>query len=103
MLISTVAVLASMSNGLLGEVVPIPTEPVDVMRMRLIEDLGVDGKTGQMSYRFRPSSLLCPLAVHLALDIRKAVAEVPRVTDQGIEIVGYIGADKLNNLLKEGR
>ncbi len=79
-----------------------PETGVDVMRMRLIEDLEVDGKSGQVSYKFRPSSPLCPLAVHLVLDIRKSVAEVPGVTDQEIEVVGYVGADDLNDLLREG-
>jgi metal-sulfur cluster biosynthetic enzyme len=78
-----------------------PETGVDVVRMRLIENLKVDGETGRVSYRFRPSSPLCPLAVHLALGIRDAVTEVPGVTDQEIEVVGYVGADELNALLKE--
>lgn len=85
----------------LGQVID-PETGVDVIRMRLIEDLEVDGETGRVSYRFRPSSPLCPLAVHLALSIRQAVAEAPGVTDQEIEVVGYVGADELNTLLKEG-
>jgi metal-sulfur cluster biosynthetic enzyme len=78
-----------------------PETGVDVMRMRLIEDLEVEGKTGQVRYKFRPSSPLCPLAVTLALSIRQAVAEVPGITSQQIEVVGYVGADELNVLLKE--
>lgn len=78
-----------------------PETGVDVMRMRLIEDLQVDGETGRVSCRFRPSSPLCPLAVHLALSIRDAVAGVPGVTGQEIEVVGYVGADELNALLQE--
>ena len=78
-----------------------PETGVDVMRMRLIEDLQVDGETGRVSYRFRPSSPLCPLAVHLALSIRDAVANVQGVTEQAIEVVGYVGADELNALLEE--
>jgi metal-sulfur cluster biosynthetic enzyme len=78
-----------------------PETGVDVMRMRLIEELRVDDETGQVSYRFRPSSPLCPLAVHLALGIRKAVAGVPGVTGQDIEVVGYVGADELTALLKK--
>jgi metal-sulfur cluster biosynthetic enzyme len=78
-----------------------PETGVDVVRMRLIEDLHVDDQTGGVSYRFRPSSPLCPLAVHLALGIRNAVAEVPGVTEQEIEVVGYVGADVLNTLLRE--
>ena len=84
----------------LGQVID-PETGVDVMRMRLIEDLEVDGKTGRVRYKFRPSSPLCPLAVHLTLDIRRAVAEVAGVTEQEIEVVGYVGADALNALLME--
>ena len=79
-----------------------PETGADVMRMRLVEELRVDGETGRVSYRFRPSSPLCPLAVHLALSMREAVAWVPGVTEQEIEVVGYVGADELNDLLKEG-
>lgn len=84
----------------LGQVID-PETGVDVMRMRLIEDLEVDSGTGRASYKFRPSSPLCPLAVSLVLDIRRAVAEVPGVTDQDVEVVGYVGADELNALLEE--
>jgi metal-sulfur cluster biosynthetic enzyme len=77
-----------------------PETGADVVRMRLIEDLQVEQETGRVSYRFRPSSPLCPLAVHLALAIRKAVAGVPGVSDQQIEVVGYVGADDLNELLQ---
>jgi metal-sulfur cluster biosynthetic enzyme len=84
----------------LGQVID-PETGVDVMRMRLIEDLEVDGETGRVRYKFRPSSPLCPLAVHLALDMRRAVAAVQGVTEQEIEVVGYVGADELNALLKE--
>ena len=78
-----------------------PETGVDVLRMRLIEDLNVDEERGLVRYRFRPSSPLCPLAVPLTLDIRRAVAEVDGVTTQEIEVVGYVGADELNRLLKE--
>ncbi len=78
-----------------------PETGVDVVRMRLIEELEVDAETGRVRYRFRPSSPLCPLAVHLALSIRNAVAGVPGVTGQQIDVVGYVGADELNDLLAE--
>jgi metal-sulfur cluster biosynthetic enzyme len=77
-----------------------PETGVDVVRMRLIEDLTVNGE-GVVCYKFRPSSPLCPLAVPLALSIRKAVAEVEGVTDQEIEVVGYIKAEELNAMLRE--
>ena len=78
-----------------------PETGVDVVRMRLIEDLTVD-ETGTVRYRFRPSSPLCPLAVTLALQIKEAVAQVEGVTEQGVEVAGYVGARVLNALLNEG-
>jgi metal-sulfur cluster biosynthetic enzyme len=76
-----------------------PETNVDVVRMRLIEDLTVDDE-GHVSYKFRPSSFLCPLAVPLSLEIQNAVAEVEGVTDQHMEIVGYIQADELTALIR---
>jgi len=78
-----------------------PETGVDVIRMRLIEDLQVDGDTGRLRYKFRPSSPLCPLAVTLVLSIRDAVAKVSGVREQEIEVVGYVGAEELNAMLKE--
>lgn len=78
-----------------------PETGVDVVRMRLIEDLTVD-EMGTVRYRFRPSSPLCPLAVTLALQIKEAVAQVEGVTRQEVEVVGYVGARALNALLQEG-
>ncbi len=77
-----------------------PETGVDVVRMRLIEDLTVDDQ-GAVSYRFRPSSPLCPIAVPLAAEIQRAVAEVPGVTHQNIEIVGWIGSRELTKLLEQ--
>ncbi len=56
-----------------------PETNVDVVRMRLIEDLQVDAN-GHVSYTFRPSSPLCPIAVSLSNEIQMAVADVPGVT-----------------------
>ena len=77
-----------------------PETGVDVVRMRLIEDLAVD-EGGLVSYRFHPSSPLCPLAIPLALSIREAIAEVEGVTQQQIEVVGYLKAEELNAMLDE--
>ncbi|MGD8244548.1 MAG: iron-sulfur cluster assembly protein [Anaerolineae bacterium] len=83
----------------LSEVID-PETGVDVVRMRLIEDLTID-EEGLVRYRFRPSSPLCPLAVPLALSIREAVAEVQGVTGQAMDVVGYVRADELNALLRQ--
>lgn len=77
-----------------------PETGIDVVRMRLIEDLLVDEK-GRVSYTFRPSSHLCPLAVPLAIEIRRAVREAPGVTGQSTRVEGYVRADELTALLGE--
>lgn len=89
-----VAVLEKMST------VIDPETGVDVVHMRLIEDLVV-GEDGKVAYTFRPSSVFCPIAVPLADSIRKAVAEVPGVTAQDIHVVGFAMSDELTALLKE--
>lgn len=59
-----------------------PETGADVMRMRLIEALEV--ADGKVSYTFRPSSLVCPIAVWLAQQIKQAVAQVPGVVTTDI-------------------
>jgi metal-sulfur cluster biosynthetic enzyme len=77
-----------------------PETGVDVMRMRLIENLQVD-EQGRVMYTFRPSSPLCPIAVPLAIEIRRAVCQVPGVTGQAMRVEGYVRSDELNALLRE--
>jgi metal-sulfur cluster biosynthetic enzyme len=77
-----------------------PETGVDVVRMRLIEDLTVS-QTGQVTYKFRPSSPFCPIAVPLSLDIQHAVAEVEGVTGQELEVVGFALSDELTAWLKQ--
>jgi len=77
-----------------------PETGVNVVRMRLIEDLTVD-EDGTVSYKFRPSSPFCPLAIPLALSIRRAVAEVEGVADQEVEVVGYVNAEEVTAVLRE--
>jgi len=76
-----------------------PETGVDVLRMRLVEDLNVDGKTGQVSYTFRPSSPLCPLAHSLAVDIKHAIAEVDGVKGQTIRVTGYVRSEELTEII----
>jgi len=76
-----------------------PETGVDVMRMRLVEQLQIDEASGRVRYTFRPSSPLCPLAVTLALDIQRAIAGVDGVTHQEIAVEGYVGAQQLMELL----
>jgi metal-sulfur cluster biosynthetic enzyme len=77
-----------------------PETGLDVVRMRLIEDLAID-QDGRVAYKFRPSSALCPLAVPLAQAIQAAVAEVDGVAGQDMQIVGYIQAEELTALIRQ--
>jgi metal-sulfur cluster biosynthetic enzyme len=77
-----------------------PETGVDVVRMRLIEDLVVD-ENGKVKYKFRPSSPFCPIAVPLSMSIHNAIADIPGVTRQDLEIVGYIQAEELTELLRQ--
>lgn len=77
-----------------------PVTNVDVVRMHLVERLRVDAY-GQVSHTFRPSSFVCPIAVSLALNIKNAIAEVPGVRSQKIEIVDYAIAEELQALINE--
>ena len=75
-----------------------PETGVDVMKMRLVQDMEIDND-GKISYVFRPSSPLCPIAVPLALAIMDAIKEVPGIAGQAITVKDYVQADQLNEIL----
>jgi metal-sulfur cluster biosynthetic enzyme len=77
-----------------------PETNTDVIHMRLVENLWID-VLGKVRYTFRPSSFVCPIAVSLAMDIKKAVAEVPGVTSQEIAVDGYLAAAELEKLINQ--
>jgi metal-sulfur cluster biosynthetic enzyme len=77
-----------------------PETNTDVVRMRLVENLWTDA-LGKVRYTFRPSSFVCPIAVSLAMDIKKAVAEVSGVTSQEIAVEGYMAAADLEKLINQ--
>jgi len=77
-----------------------PETGADVWRMRLVENLAVDEK-GHVSYRFRPSSPLCPIAIPLAQNIKNAIGRVPGVAGQTIQVTNYVQASLLTELLNE--
>ncbi len=78
-----------------------PETGVDVLRMQLVQDLEVDEAIGKATYTFRPSSMLCPLATSLALDIKKAVAAVPGIVEQEIAVTNYVRAEELTQLINQ--
>lgn len=77
-----------------------PETGVDVVRMRLVEDLAVDSN-GQVSYTFRPSSPFCPIAVYLVQQIKQVAAEVPGVASQKITVTDYVAAEELTILINK--
>lgn len=82
----------------LSEVID-PETGIDVMKMHLVLDIQIN-TDGKISYVFRPSSPLCPIAVPLALGIIDAIKEVPGITGQQITVKDYSQADQLNEILK---
>lgn len=76
-----------------------PETGVDVVKMRLIQAIQFDD-TGKITYVFRPSSPLCPIAVPLALAIIDAIKEVPGISGQAITVKDYVQADQLNEILE---
>lgn len=77
-----------------------PETGADVIRMRLVQDIAADDQ-GLVSYTFRPSSPLCPLAVFLAQQIKAAVSQVPGVCAQQIRVTGYVAAEELSDLINK--
>jgi metal-sulfur cluster biosynthetic enzyme len=77
-----------------------PETGAGVIRMRLVENLTVD-LDGNVSYTFRPSSPLCPIAVFLVQQIKQAVASAPGVATQQIEVTGYVAAKQLTKLINK--
>jgi len=75
-----------------------PETGADVVHMRLVQDICIIDP-GIITYKFRPSSPLCPIAIPLALGIIQAISEVPGVTGQNITVVDYVQADQLNEIL----
>jgi metal-sulfur cluster biosynthetic enzyme len=77
-----------------------PETSANVVRMRLIDGLVVDAD-GRVSYTFRSSSLLCPIAIFLVQQIKRAVAEVPGVKGQHVTVTDYVAAEELTKLINQ--
>lgn len=75
-----------------------PETRADVIRMRLVENLTVN-EEGHVKYTFQPSSLVCPIGVSLAQQIKIAVSQVPGVLTQDITDENYVGAEQLTMLI----
>lgn len=75
-----------------------PETTIDILTMGLIKDLVVTAE-GKVSFKFRPSSSLCPLVFPLALKIQEAVKETEGVKELRMVVTDHQRAEELNNLL----
>jgi metal-sulfur cluster biosynthetic enzyme len=75
-----------------------PETNMNVYDMDLINDLKI--KNGKITLRFTPSSNVCPLAIQLAFNIKRAVESVEGVKEVDLTVTNYTAAEKLNNLLR---
>ena len=76
-----------------------PETGMDVITMNMILDLEVT-EDGRVSAKFRPTSPVCPIAVNLAINIKKAIQEVPGVSHVDLTVIDYVGQKMLNEQLK---
>ena len=75
-----------------------PETGASVVRMRLVQEITVS-EGGNVSYIFRPSSPICPIALTLVMEIIEAVKATPGVQHQEVTVVDYAGAEELNRIL----
>ncbi len=76
-----------------------PETNINVYDMDLIRDLNVED--GKVTLKFSPSSNVCPLAIQLAFNIKRAVESVEGVRKVGVTVTNYVAAERLNELLKK--
>ena len=76
-----------------------PETNMNVYDMDLIKDLKAEN--GKITLKFSPSSNVCPLAIQLAFNIKRAVESVEGVRKVDLTVTNYVAADRLNQLLKK--
>ena len=76
-----------------------PETNINVYDMDLIKDFMVED--GNVTLKFSPSSNVCPLAIQLAFNIKKAVESVEGVNEVDLSVTNYVAADRLNELLRK--
>jgi len=77
-----------------------PSTGLDVVRMRVIEDLRIENE-GRVKLVLHPSSPVCPLAYKVAADIKLAIKRVPGIKDVEVKIKNFKDANRLEAMLKE--
>ena len=75
-----------------------PEIGLNVWEARLIKDLVLKGNT--VSLTFVPSSPICPLALQLGIDIKKALEKVEEIDKIIIDVDGYIDNARLKSAIE---
>ena len=76
-----------------------PETNINVYDMDLIKNLVVGD--GEVTLKFSPSSNVCPLAIQLAFNIKRAIESVNGVKGVDLTVTNYVAAERLNTLLKK--
>ena len=77
-----------------------PETGMDVLSIGLVKEVTVTSES-RVNLKLRPSSPVCPLAFHLALEIKDKVEKIPGVQELEITVIDYQKADQLNALLRD--
>jgi metal-sulfur cluster biosynthetic enzyme len=75
-----------------------PGAGLDVFRMGLVRKVEI-GEGGGVSFTFRPSSPVCPMAFSLAPAIKEAIESLPGVSGVRVRIENFNRAEELQALL----
>jgi len=79
-----------------------PEIGMNLVEMNLIEDITVDGDRAKII--FRPTSPFCPIAFHLARQVKEAAESV--VKEAEVHVRGHLMEEQINktiNVPREGR
>ena len=71
-----------------------PEIGMNVIDGKMIFDLKAEGKS--IHLKFRPTSPLCPIAMKLAVDIKKAIVETKLFDKIYIQVVDHVMMNQIN-------
>jgi metal-sulfur cluster biosynthetic enzyme len=75
-----------------------PHTNMSVYDMGLISDINVTDD--DVSLTFRPTSPFCPLGIHLALNIKRRLAEIQGTKKAEVRVTGHIQEEQINRQLQ---
>lgn len=74
-----------------------PETKMNVVEMNFVKDIKFSD--GVISLTFRPPSFTCPVAIPIAVEIKKKLLTQPEVEDVQIEVVNYIKPKMIEEIL----